>query len=233
MHIEIRSPLLKAHQLAQRVDYIFSYMGIRKLRKFCQIYSTLIWENKNNITFFFSFYSMCRLWRPSSIRANFISNGGLIQRELIQFCHYLLRHIGMYGVSSVASVQLCCRENTWFIIESRSVSEILINQRKKDVGEIVKLSHLGASDASNVTVSLVAEYWRLLYIERLSVLSYMMVQAGGYKFHPTCARCSRCQLPFEEGFFIVLISMHFYAQIQAQKYTCKGMKSGIRIVSII
>lgn len=55
MHIEIRSPLLKAHQLAQRVDYIFSYMGIRKLRKFCQIYSTLIWENKNNITFFSHF----------------------------------------------------------------------------------------------------------------------------------------------------------------------------------
>ena len=25
------------------------------------------------------------------------------------------------------------------------------------------------------------------------------IKAGGYKFHPTCARCSRCQLPFEEG----------------------------------
>uniref|UniRef100_A0A914KV38 Actin-binding LIM protein 1 n=4 Tax=Meloidogyne TaxID=189290 RepID=A0A914KV38_MELIC len=26
-----------------------------------------------------------------------------------------------------------------------------------------------------------------------------VLEAGGYKFHPTCARCSRCQLPFEEG----------------------------------
>ncbi|KAL3117464.1 hypothetical protein niasHT_003212 [Heterodera trifolii] len=24
-------------------------------------------------------------------------------------------------------------------------------------------------------------------------------EAGGYKFHPTCARCSRCQLPFDDG----------------------------------
>ncbi|KAL3103400.1 hypothetical protein niasHS_002586 [Heterodera schachtii] len=26
-----------------------------------------------------------------------------------------------------------------------------------------------------------------------------VLEAGGYKFHPTCARCSRCQLPFDDG----------------------------------
>lgn len=28
---------------------------------------------------------------------------------------------------------------------------------------------------------------------------FLLVQAGGYKFHPTCARCSRCGLHFGDG----------------------------------